>query len=168
MDNLADRLRDALAATRVISCADGVALAEINHVCVAIWRGAVTTERFERQRAALSEVVNRKPKESGFLCVIESSSKPPNDELRRASSAMIASHGPRLACVAIVIEGTGFAAALIRGVLSGMVLILRNREVPISYFASVWPGARWMSEYMPLASVEKFAMSVESVRSRLA
>ncbi len=168
MDHLADRLRDALGSTRVIHCADGLAVAEIEHVCVAIWRAAVTKPLFERQREGLAEVVNRKPGASGFLCVIEPSSKPPNDELRRAAAEMIASHGERLTSVAVVIEGSGFGAALIRGVLSGMVLVLRNRKVPISYFASVWPAARWLSEYLPLSSVEKFALSVESVRSRLA
>src|SRR5580704_2049134 len=122
---------------RVVHCADGLALAEVSGHFVAIWRSGVTRPLFEWQRHFLAELLQRQPKGAAFVCVIEPTCKPPDDELRRASADMIAENESRLKCVAVVIEGDGFRAAIARSVLSGMVLLFPNRRVPVSYFSNV-------------------------------
>jgi hypothetical protein len=136
-------------------------------VCVVLWRGNVAKDLFEHQRAGLAEVVQRHPNGAGFICVVEASAKPPDDELRRASTQMIAAHGSRLKCVACVIEGTGFKAAVTRSVLSGMALLLANRQAPVSFFSHARPAAQWMREYMPIDSIDDIVSTVEHVRSLL-
>jgi hypothetical protein len=122
---------------------------------------------FEHQRAALAEVVHRNPDGAGLLCVVEETAKPPNDELRRASTQMVAAHGRRLRCVACVIEGSGFKAAVTRSVLSGMALLLGKDRAPVSFFAHSSPAAHWMGEHLPVESVDDIVAGVEALRALL-
>jgi hypothetical protein len=151
---------------RMIRCDGTIAVAETGPVCVAIWRGAVTKTPFEWQRAGLAETVQRHPRGAAFMCVVETSAKPPDDELRKASAQLILSHGDRLKCTACVIEGEGFVTAMHRGVLTGMILLTMKRKSLISVFATVPDSVRWMREYLPLPSEQEIISSVEYVRSR--
>lgn len=146
---------------------DGLAVAEVGRVCVVIWRDAVVRHRFEKQRKGLAEVVSNHPGQAGFLCIIEPSAKPGDDELRRASSEMVASHQDRLKCVACVIEGSGFKAAVGRSVLSGMALLLGNSSTPRSFFATVDGAVRWMAQHVSVDPVAQFSSGVDDVRRRL-
>jgi hypothetical protein len=158
--------RSAIGPVRMFHVDETVAVAETGAICVALWRGAVTKVPFEWQRSSLAEVVQRHPRGAGFLCVIEPTAKPPDDELRKASTQMVLSHGERLSCVACVIEGEGFRAAVTRGALSGMVLLLRNRKSRISFFSKIPEAARWMSGMLPMESADAFTAIVEHIRSR--
>lgn len=152
---------------RLLHVGPGLALAEIDHVCVAIWRSAVTKHLFNWQHFCLTEVVQRHPKGTAFVCIVEPGCAPPDEELRRASVDMIAEHESRLRCVAVAIEGEGFRAAITRTVLSGMMLLLPNRRVPVSYVSSVGTAAEWVSRHLPLRSTDMFVSAVEEVRARI-
>jgi hypothetical protein len=153
--------------SRVIHWDETVVVAETGALCVVIWRVAVTKVPFEWQRSALAEVVLRNPHGAAFLCVVEQSAKPPEDELRRASSQMILSHGEQLKCVACVMEGEGFRVAINRSALSGMILLLRNRKSPVSVFAKVPEAVRWMSEHIEIPAIGELVSTVENIRSYL-
>jgi hypothetical protein len=151
----------------ILSEADGVVVGELGRVCVAIWRGAATPERFEDQRAGLAEVVRNHPDGAGFLCVIEPTSAPPSDRLRRASIEMITVHKDRLKCVAVVIEGEGFRAATVRGVISGMRLIFPHGKPPASAFSKVGESVGWMQQHVRIVMPELVIRGVEELRSLL-
>jgi hypothetical protein len=144
-----------------------IVVAEMDHLCIVIWRGAVTKFPFEKQRAGLASVVERYANRAGFLCVIEPSAKPPSDELRRESTQMLEGHAERLRCVGMVIEGEGFRAAITRGVLSGMLLLMPHRKANISFFPNTRPAATWMKNYVEIASPDALATTVEEIRSRI-
>lgn len=124
---------------RVLSVLDGVAVGEVGNVCVVIWRQAVTRPRFEAQLAGLREVARRHPAGAGYLCVVEPGSTPPDDELRRASAAMVREVEDTLRGIACVVEGTGFVGAVARSALSAMALIVGPRKVPLSIQATSPP-----------------------------
>jgi hypothetical protein len=150
----------------MIRCDQTICVAETGPVCVVIWRGAVTKMPFEWQRAGLAETVQRHPRGAAFMCVVEMSAKPPDDELRKASAQLVLSHGDRLKCTACVIEGEGFLTAMHRGALTGMILLTMKRKSLISVFATVREGARWMREQLMLPPEEELISSVEYIRSR--
>lgn len=154
------------APVRVLHCNETVIVADAGCVCIAIWRGRVTKGPFELQRSGLAEVVQRNRAGAGFLCIVENAAKPPEDTLRRASAEMILSHEERLKCVACVIEGQGFMAAVNRGALAGMVLLLRNRKTEVSIFPRVTEASRWMSQHVGIPPVGEFVETVEGLRSR--
>lgn len=118
-------------------------VATIGPVCIVVWRENVTAERFRRQELALQDVVRRYPREAGFLCVVEAGTTPPDERLRNASAEMIDAHGDRLRCLACVIEGSGFRAALTRSALSGIALLIARRE--LKFAATVSAAAAWMA-----------------------
>jgi len=151
---------------RVLHCGDGLAVAEVGPVCVVIWRDAVTRVRFEKQREGLAEIVERHPGKAGFLCVIEPTAEPPDDELRRASGLMVASHRGRLKCLGTVIEAKGFQAAVVRSVLAGMTLLAGHRGVPLQYFSSIDRAALWMTQHSEIEP-RAFLRAVAAVRSSL-
>ena len=153
---------------RVIRCDETLIVAETGPLCVTVWRGSATAKPFEWQRAGLSETIQRHPRGAAFLCVVETGSKPPEDDLRKASAQMIVSHGDRLKATAVAIEGEGFMAAINRGVLTGMILLThRGRKSPISVFGTVTDGARWLGQHIALPPLDELVATVEHIRSRL-
>jgi hypothetical protein len=152
---------------RIARARDGLVIGEIANVCVVVWRGPVTRPRFEAQREGLADVVRRHPAGAGFLCVIEPTAAPPNDELRRAAADMIAAHESSLRCIACVVEGTGFVSAVARSALSGMALLLGSRKVPLSVFGTVRASTTWMAPRVDLRDASLLARSVESMRAEL-
>jgi len=152
---------------RVIAVRDGVGVGEVANVCVVIWREEVTRPRFEAQLAGLREVVRGHPRGAGYLCVVEAGSKPPGDELRRASASMIQEVEDTLRGIACVVEGTGFVGAVARSALSAMALIVGPRKVPLSIQASVPAATAWLAPKVGVHSPAELAAEVEALRSRL-
>jgi hypothetical protein len=153
-------------AVRVLHAADGLLMAEVNQVCVALWQKQPTHERFQIQKGWLDTFVRKNRGKAAFLCIVEAQVDPPDDDIRKASSAMITGHGSDLACVGLVIEGGGFRAAITRSVLSGIALFVRT-PAPIKYFEYVGSAAEWISQYVPVGPVPVFVREVEEMRRRL-
>jgi hypothetical protein len=153
---------------RLLSIERDLTVAQVGVVCVALWRGAVTRALFDRQRSGLTEVVDCHPEGAGFLCVIESTAKPPEDtELRRASAQMIMDHGDRVKCVACVVEGNGFRSAINRGALTGMVLLQRGKLPPLNIFANVPDATSWFARHLRGHSASDLTSAVGLIRSRV-
>jgi hypothetical protein len=150
---------------RVLFSDHGVAVAEAGPVCVAIWRGSVTRVRFQEQRAGLTEVVARHPRGAAFLCVIEATANPPNDELRQASVQLVGLFGAGLKCVALVVEAVGFRGVALRGAISAMVHLRRAPRPLLSVFSETPSAVRWMGEHVPLENAEDVVSRVEEIRA---
>jgi hypothetical protein len=148
-----------------LHCGDGLVVAEMGAVCVVIWRGEVTQVSFAWQKAGLAHVVRSHPAGAAFLCVIEPTAKPPDDELRKASTRMVDDHGDQLKCVAVVVEGEGFRAAIARSVISGMAL-LHQRKSPGRAFSNVRKALEWIDGIIPLDATH-LAQEVEGQRVKL-
>jgi hypothetical protein len=130
---------------RLIYTSPGLGIAEVGSVCLVVWRGPVTPERFEQQWMALHEVTNAHPHDAGFLCVIEPDCPPPDNALQQASLRMIDQHSDRLRGVACVIEARGIRAAVARSILSSLALLLSARDLQLSFVATLQAGAGWLA-----------------------
>jgi hypothetical protein len=150
---------------RVLFGDEAISVGEVGPICVVFWRGAVTKVPFKKQEAGLADVVSRNPDGAGFLCIVEANAKAPDDELRSASAHMIQAHAKVLKCVGCVMEGEGFRAAINRGAFAGMVLLLRDRKLPISVFARVDPALEWMAGHLNLRSTRAMSASVQTLRT---
>jgi hypothetical protein len=139
--------------SRILSVGDGLGVAEVGTVCLVVWRGPVVSEPFKRQRNAVDDIVQRYPRRAGFVCVAEQAAKPPDDKLRKASIEMVTSKANGLACVACVIEGSGFRAAANRSVLSGMALLVSKDIAAIKFVATVADAAPWVVKHCDGVSV---------------
>jgi hypothetical protein len=152
---------------RLLKKGDGIVVAEFGDVCLAVWRRDSTLHRFNVQRAGLDAVVERNPDGVVFFCVVEPTSGPPNEDVRKASSRLFDSHGSKLRAIAMVIEGTGFRSALVRSVASGIVMLMGSRTTPISYFATIEAGAQWAEQFVSIGSIKNFKRNVEQIRANL-
>jgi hypothetical protein len=152
---------------RIVRVCDGLVVGEVSNVCIVVWRGPVNRVRFDAQRDGLAEVIARHPERAGFLCVIEPTADPPNDELRRASAEMIRRSQGGLRCIACIVEGTGFRSAIARSALSGIALILGTRQVPFSVFGTVSAATTWMAPHVDMRDAAAIASAVEAVREEL-
>jgi len=151
----------------MIQCGDGIATGEFGKVCIAVWRKDSTLPRFELQKRALTEFIERSQGKVAFCCVVEPSSGVPNDAVRRASGLLFDSCGARLAAITMVIEGTGFRSALVRSVASGIVMVMGKRTLPISYLSNVVEGADWLKQYVHIDKTADFEAAVQSIRAAL-
>ncbi len=156
-----------ITAPRVIACEEGIIVGAVGGICVVIWRGAVDAPRFALQSNGLAEVVFQSEHNAGFFCIVEPTATPPNDQLRKASAEMIDLHKNALKCVALVMEGTGFKAAVSRAVLSGMSQMLSWRRAPIGFFAHLPSAAQWANRHISLGDLDQFVLSCEALRSYL-
>lgn len=130
---------------RLLHAADGLATAELGNHCLILWRKPVNGARFRVQREALELVTSRHPEGIGVLCVIEPVTESPSEELRSEASRLLAALAPRILRMAYVVEGEGFRAAIIRGVLSSIELLRGTRAFPSRYFAEPSAASRWLS-----------------------
>lgn len=151
---------------RVLCLVEGLATAEVGSTCILLWRGLVTEARFQIQREAMEHVISKNPGHAGIMCIIEPTSEPPSQELREAASKLLSELGPRIRCVAYVVEGSGFRAAMIRGVLSSIELLKRGKAFPSRYFATVGHAAAWIGVETASKSLA-LAEGAEQLRERM-
>ena len=144
-----------------------MALGQIGSLCIALWRDEATRPRFDRQATALAAVVAAHRGTAGFLCIVEPESKPPSNELRRASARMIEAHGTDLAFVAAVIEGSGFHASITRSVLTAMSRFLPRNMTKIGFFSNATEAALWGRELTALPPAQAIVARVQSLRTGL-
>jgi hypothetical protein len=151
---------------RILRSDPNVTVGEVGALCVVVWHGAVTRESFQLESSGLTEVAHRHPGPIGFVCLVRTSAKPPDDEMRRASVKMVEGLATRIAAVAIVIEGEGFLAAINRGVVAGMLLLARNLPTPVSVFAAVADVPHWLRRHIAVPESHYFASAVAYVARR--
>ena len=146
---------------------EGLVMLEIGSTCIAIWRDEPTEFQFGRQLVAFRNVIEEHAKKVGFLCIIGETSHPPKESIRKATMRMFDEHREQVACLASVIEGRGFRAAITRSVLSGMTHMFGSREFPAKITDSITHAAQWMANYSDIGALDVFATTVESYRSLL-
>lgn len=144
---------------------NGLVMAEMAGVSIALWRRKPNHELFDIQKRCLDEVVSRNKGRAAFICVVEPSSEPPDDDIRKAASLMISAHEKNIKGVALVIEGAGFRAAITRTVLSGIVMLIRS-PAPIKFFDVPKPACMWLGSLLPV-SRDALMDEIEKLRGLL-
>ena len=162
--------RDAAESTkafRVVSCSDGLGIVEVGSVCLVVWRAAVSASRFQRQRLALDNFVERYSGRAGLICVIEASAPPPEERMRKASTDLLAKYGDRMRGVACVIEASGIRGGITRSVLIGMSMLLSKQTAEVKFMATVAAAAAWMELKCNGASALSLLQADKEIRLRL-
>lgn len=90
----------------------------------------------------------------GVLTIIEPAAPPPGAEARLALSKMFQRVAGSVAASAVVFEGTGFRASLVRSVATSLTLIAKQ-PFPHRMFSSVEDAASWLSEELPATNEGK-------------
>ena len=118
-----------------------------DRVLVIIWRREVTPEGVD----ALSQIVKTFAENSkvpmSSLTIVESTSPPPNDKVRRPMSAVYRDAAPFMKEQIVVAEGSGFRSALVRSI--GVALsAISPKTLPFKFASSIDEAAALVQPHL--------------------
>lgn len=125
---------------------DGFGCGSVGPLAISVW-DEPPTERHARHAAELLSEVGARHSGVLVLAVVGESTPPPNNEVREilgVAMSRLVKAGKVLAASQVV-EGQGFRAAAIRGVLIGMGIVIRPQH-PEKVFATVLEAATFLAE----------------------
>ncbi len=145
-------------------------LAHYRETILSVWKGMPTVSLVDAHFTLARKLVTRYGR-TAMLIVIEQDAPPPHAEARGYIERFYAQLGRQLACVAQVIEGSGFGPSAARAVVSTMNLVVQ-RSYPIKVFAKTTLAMPWMVDSLGMSDAEalehgmRLAASLSRVRAR--
>ncbi|HEX4515297.1 MAG TPA: hypothetical protein VH054_17240 [Polyangiaceae bacterium] len=131
-----------------IFVSDEAHLAAIHrNVYITAWWGETTVERLKRVGEIQNELARKWPAGFVALALIRSSNVNMPADVRAEAEKLSKEPAPNLKAIAQVIYGSGFAAAAIRSIATGMVLVAR-RPRPTKIFGTLEGAATWLAPQM--------------------
>jgi hypothetical protein len=148
---------------RILSEDEAHVAALCNRVFVVVWKGEITIPAVAALGEGLRDVSEAtRGGRLGTLSVLAAGPPMPTAEAR--DRAIVIMRELPIAYVAIVYEGTGFAAAAIRGVVTGVALVVGS-TLPMRVLATVADAARWAEATAPeYASAPELEAAVSWLR----
>ncbi|MFT3693229.1 MAG: hypothetical protein QM831_08810 [Kofleriaceae bacterium] len=132
---------------RIIDVTPVYSFAELDRCLMIVWRQQPTRDAFERRHQELEALAKRSPKSCAYVEVIESSSKPPTDELRKIAVQVFKKLGKDLSCVGFVIEGTDLRTTMVRAILTGMTFLVPQMQ-PSKVFKRLGDAGPWVRNFL--------------------
>jgi hypothetical protein len=136
----------------MIELPEGLSIIEIDPVCslgerdrclFVVWRQQPTRAMFDLRHRALTDLATRHKGECAYVELIESTSKPPPDELRKVAVEIFRKLGRDVSCVGFVMEGNELRTALVRAILTGMTFLVPQMQ-PSKVFKRLSDAAVWL------------------------
>lgn len=118
------------------------AVGKCGPVFIVIWK-VDTTEKGMKRVADLFRATSL-PQRIGMLTVVDADATMPSAEARNLGAAFLAKNSNRIVASAVVHEGSGFKAAAVRAVVTGLSMLARQ-PFPHKVFSEVQPAASWLS-----------------------
>src|SRR3954469_1555921 len=142
-------------------------IAFVGRTLVVLWQ----TETRAEAVADLATLLAGRAAEFGsvaLLQVIGDQANPPDSAVRGALATMLKHNEQRIVASAVVFEGAGFRASVVRSVVIGISMLSRPK-CPHTVFASPKDGIDWLSEYEPVggANPGRAAASMQLAIDRL-
>ncbi len=117
------------------------------NVYITAWWGETTAARLKRVGEIQTELARKWPAGFVALALIRSSNANMPADARAEAEKLSKEPAMNLKAIAQVIYGSGFAAAAIRSVATGMVLIARSPR-PTKIFGTLENAATWLAPRM--------------------
>jgi hypothetical protein len=112
--------------------------------CVGVvWKRETTPEGVDALTTTYREQASRYPSGVYLLTIVERDAPMPAPPQREALAVFLRSGGGRTRMSAVVIEGTGFRAAAVRSVVTGLAMLVRL-PYPHEIFGSMEQAAKWL------------------------
>jgi hypothetical protein len=113
-------------ADQILAEGEGYLFAAHHNVLITCWTAQGTGPLIATLGTALGAFIARHPEGVSNVHVIAAGLPLATNEARDALGVLMKLHGAQLACVGIVLEGTGFWASATRGLIVGLQLMVRN------------------------------------------
>jgi hypothetical protein len=110
----------------VVGKSPDYALAHWQQVFMVIWRKETTIDGAQHLHHACTAFAHTQPRGIGLLTIVESGAPLPPSAARDAIATFLASGSAFIKASAVVFEGSGFRAAAVRSVVTGLTLMARQ------------------------------------------
>ena len=145
-------------------------IACVGRTLIVLWQ----TETRSGAVAELATLLAGFAAESGsvaLLQVIGDQAIPPEGPVRAALAAMLKDNETRIIASAVVFEGVGFRASVIRSIVVGISMLSRPK-CPHTVFASSAAGIEWLNAQLkasgsPGQSASSMQLAIEQLRQRV-
>ncbi|MEO6771683.1 MAG: hypothetical protein ABI467_01510 [Kofleriaceae bacterium] len=131
------------AGLRIIEIDPVCSLGELDRCLLVVWRQQPTRAMFDLRHRALTDLASRHAGQCAYVELIESTSKPPPDELRKVAVEVFRKLGNAVSCVGFVMEGNELRTALVRAILTGMTFLVPQMQ-PSKVFKRAAAAAAWV------------------------
>jgi hypothetical protein len=128
---------------RIIEVSAGFAMAEFERCLIVVWKLQPTTESFALRHRELLDLAARHKGKCGYVELIESTSKPPPDDLRKTAVEVFKKLGGDISAVAFVLDGPEMRSAINRAILTTMMFLLPQMQ-PTKVFKRLADMAHWV------------------------
>jgi hypothetical protein len=145
-----------------------VEIVQWEDVFVVIDDGGGRASDYVLAQRALAEHGSRYAAGVGCLVVIPAGAKPPSEPVRQAMKAALATLPLR--CLCWLVEGAGFQAAMVRGVLTGL-RVVGSRSYDTHVSGDLEEALTWMLPYLEggsqrIEAVSRAAATIRAKRAR--
>lgn len=125
-------------------------LATWKNVVILVWRKETTVEGSHAAKRVYDNLANECPG-GVFLCtIVEAKAPAPASDARKELANFLAGCSGKMIMSAVVHEGVGFTAAMVRSVVTGLALVAKL-PYPHKVFATVAEGDAWFRANSPVA-----------------
>lgn len=120
-----------------------VALGCCRDMFFVLWKHRTTVQNVATLGDCFDRFARNRSKELALVTIVSiGAERSPSSEARRKLAAWLGEASNRLLISAVVFEGDGFLAAVIRGVVTGLTLLAKP-NCPHRVVASVWDAGAW-------------------------
>jgi hypothetical protein len=144
---------------------DDHCVAIIGPVIVTVVHNDPHPDILKHQQGWLERLKEVAPDGSGFIVVLQSNVPPPPEPLRAVIRRTFDEYGKVVRAGAMVVEGTGFAAAALRGVLAMIHMAARHRY-PFKVFGNIGEASAWIAAQIGRGGVapRDLAAAIETLK----
>ena len=158
------------AKVQILRSDDAHAIAFTGRTLVAYWQ-TETREPAVNELASLLAGFATEFGRVGLLQIIDDRAIPPNGATRAALAAMLKNNEAQLTASAVVFEGAGFRASVVRSIVIGIGMLSRLK-CPHLIFATTGEGIAWLSAQLSGAhsapqSARGMQLAVDQLRERV-
>ena len=135
---------------------------------IQIWRHGTSLDCARTVRDAAKRLAAEREGALATIIVVESGAAMPDGDTRAELARMVDDQKGRMVAAALVHEGSGFRAAAVRAVMTGM-MTLAKQPFPHHVVANVADGAKWLAtrERLPAGDVAEIERVVEALRAKI-
>jgi hypothetical protein len=105
---------------------DNYVLASWQQIFAVVWRRDTTLEGAEALQRECVKFAMRHPRGIGLLTIVSDKAPMPPSPARQAVASFLAHGSTYIKCSAVLMEGTGFRAAAVRSVVTGLTMLAKQ------------------------------------------
>lgn len=152
-----------LSAPQMMAADHGIVLGAWRQFFFIVYTGATSAASIELLDEAYARFREQSPGSSGLCTVVEEQAPLPPGPVREGIARFMKAAGGHVVASALVQEGTGFRAAAVRSVATGITL-LAKQPFPHHVFATVAEASRWLVPSFEGVSEEELSANVAEIR----